>query len=169
MTVPHNVADRLAQVPSHAYISVMFDALLRRLTAPAPTHLPDVDARIALAALLVRIARTDGDYAAVEVARIDRILAQRFTLSPFEAAKLRSDAETLEAEAPDTVRFTRALKSAVAVEDRIGLMQAMWAVALADGGRAAEEEQVLRLVANLLGLTDRDSAIARQSVGKTGV
>jgi len=48
------------------------------------------------------------------------------------------------------------------------LMQALWAVALADGARAAEEEQVLRLVANLLGLTDRDSALARQTVERAG-
>ncbi len=41
-------------------------------------------------------------------------------------------------------------------------MVALWSVALADGGRAAEEEQLLRLVANLLGLTDVDSAFARQ-------
>lgn len=147
----------------------MFDTLLRRLMAPAPARLPDVEARLALAALLVRIARTDGDYAAAEVARIDRVLAERFSLSPFEAAKLRADAEVLEAEAPDTVRFTRALKVAVAIEDRIELMQALWAVAMADGHRGAEEEQVLRLVANLLGLTDRDSALARQAVGRGGV
>lgn len=147
----------------------MFDTLLRRLMAPAPTRLPDVEAHLALAALLVRIARTDGDYASVEVARIDRVLAERFSLSPFEAAKLRADAEVLEAEAPDTVRFTRALKEAVAIEDRVGLMQALWAVALADGGRGADEEQVLRLVASLLGLTDRESALARQAVERGGV
>lgn len=140
----------------------MFDALLRRLAAPAPARLPDPEARLALAALLVRIARTDGDYAPSEVARIDRVLAGRFALSPFEVVKLRSDAEVLEAEAPDTVRFTRALKDAVALEDRMGLMQALWEVALADGTRTAEEEQLLRLVASLLGLSDRQSAQARQ-------
>ncbi|HEX9857597.1 MAG TPA: TerB family tellurite resistance protein [Paracoccaceae bacterium] len=140
----------------------MFDALLRRLAAPAPTRLPDPEARLALAALLVRIARTDGDYAPAEVARIDRVLTNRFGLSPFEVAKLRADAEVLEAEAPDTVRFTRALKEAVMLEDRMGLMQALWEVALADGTRAAEEEQLLRLVASLLGLSDRQSALARQ-------
>lgn len=142
----------------------MFDALLRRLTAPAPTRLPDPEARLALGALLVRIARSDNDYAPSEAARIDRVLATRFALSPPQAAALRAEAEVLEAEAPDTVRFTRALKDAVAHEDRAGLMEALWAVALADGGRAAEEEQVLRLVANLLGLSDRESALARQRV-----
>lgn len=140
----------------------MFESLLKRLAAPAPTRLPDPEARLALAALLVRVARADHVYIPSEAARIDRVLAGRYGLSPFAAAALRAEAEHLEAAAPDTVRFTRALKAAVAHEDRAGLMQALWAVALADGARAAEEEQVLRLVANLLGLTDRDSAQARQ-------
>jgi uncharacterized tellurite resistance protein B-like protein len=60
------------------------------------------------------------------------------------------------------VRFTRALKQAVAHGDRQALLQALWFVALADGARAAEEEQVLRLVAHLLGLTDVESAQARK-------
>jgi uncharacterized tellurite resistance protein B-like protein len=136
--------------------------ILRRLLAPEPARLPEPDARLALAALLVRIARTDGLYAAEEVERIDRVLAQYHGLGPFEAAKLRTEAEDLEREAPDTVRFTRALKLAVAVEDRSRLMTALWSVALADGLRDAEEEQLMRMVANLLGLTDVDSATARQ-------
>ncbi|MEH6774017.1 MAG: TerB family tellurite resistance protein, partial [Cereibacter changlensis] len=116
----------------------MFDALIRRLTAPAPDRLPEPEADLALAALLVRIARADGHYAEAEIDRIDKVLIARHGLSPFEAAKLRREAEAFEAEAPDTVRFTRALKDAVAVDDRASVMQALWAVALADGGRDDE-------------------------------
>ena len=76
------------------------------------------------------------------------------------------EAEALEAEAPDTVRFTRALKEAVPLEDRAALVEAMWSVALADGARDAEEDQLMRLVANLLGLGDRDSALARQRAAR---
>ena len=140
----------------------MFENLLRSLLAPAPTRLPEPDARLALAALLVRIAKTDGLYSAEEVERIDRILMTHHHLDPFEVARLRSEAEALEAEAPDTVRFTRALKEAVALEDRADLMTALWSVALADGLREAHEDRLMRLVANLLGLTDVDSALARQ-------
>ncbi len=134
------------------------------MTAPEPETLPEPDARLALAALLVRVARSDGDYATVEASRIDRILVHRHGLSPFEAAKLRGEAEDLEAEAPDTVRFTRAIKDGVPLDDRIAVMKALWAVALADGDRDAEEDGFLRLVANLLGINDRDSALARQAV-----
>lgn len=142
----------------------MFADFIRRLTDPAPQQLPDPDARLALAALLVRIARSDGDYSEDEIARIDRILATRHGLSPFEVTKLRSDAETLETEAPDTVRFTRALKDAVAYEDRAALIEALWEVVLADGVRDQEEDALLRLVAPMLGVNDRDSNFARQRV-----
>ncbi|MFC2966740.1 tellurite resistance TerB family protein [Acidimangrovimonas pyrenivorans] len=142
----------------------MFADLLRGLLAPAPQRLPEPDARLALAALLVRIARSDGDYAEEEIAQIDCILSCHHGLSPFEAGKLRQQAEALEAEAPDTVRFTRALKDAVPYEDRIDMIEAMWAVVLADGKRDQEEDSLLRLVANLLGVNDRDSNIARLKV-----
>jgi uncharacterized tellurite resistance protein B-like protein len=142
----------------------MFEHLLKRLLAPAPTPLSAEEAHLALAALMVRIARADGDYSETEVLRIDRLLVQFYGLSPFAAARLRAEAEVLEAEAPDTVRFTRALKDAVPHEDRMELMCALWAVALADGARAAEEEALIRMVAPLLGISDRDSALARQRV-----
>ena len=142
----------------------MFADFLNRLTAPHPAPLSDPDARLALTALLVRIAKSDGDYATDEVERIDRIITKRYSLSPFETAKLRGDAETLEAEAPDTVRFTRAIKDAVAYDDRIAVVEALWSVVLADRVREIEEDALLRLVANLLGVNDRDSALARQRV-----
>ena len=147
---------------------MMFADLLKRLIDPEPEQLPDPDARLALTALLVRIARSDGDYAEAEVDRIDRILARRYGLSPFEAAYLRGQAETLEEEAPDTVRFTRAIKDAVPYEDRSAVIEALWAVVLADGVRDDEENALVRLVANLLGINDRDSALARQRVEARG-
>jgi uncharacterized tellurite resistance protein B-like protein len=144
---------------------MMFDNLLRRLMA-ANAPLPEPDAKRALAALLVRVARADGDYASLEKTTIDQALAQHFSLSPFAAAALRAEGEQLESEAPDTVRFTRALKGAVSLEDRLGLMSALWQTALADGKRDAEEDRLLRLVSNLLGLTDVESALARQKADK---
>jgi uncharacterized tellurite resistance protein B-like protein len=142
----------------------MFGDFLKRLTAPDPKPLNDDDARLALTALLVRIARADGDYAPEEKERIDRITGARFALSPFEASALRSAAATLESAAPDTVRFTRAIKDAVSFDDRIAVVEALWQVVLADGQRDAEEDALVRLAANLLGINDRDSALARQRV-----
>jgi uncharacterized tellurite resistance protein B-like protein len=110
---------------------------------------------------MVRIARTDHFYAAEEVERIERVLMQRYGIDPFAAADLRRAAEELETAAPDTIRFTRALKEAVPLPDRAGLLQSLWSVALSDGSRDADEDQMLRLIANLLGLTDVESGLAR--------
>lgn len=139
----------------------MIADLLRRMTAPEPKPLTHGDARLALAALLVRLARSDGDYAAIEKQQIDRALAHRYALSDSEARALRAEAEALEAEAPDTVRFTRAIKDCVAYEDRVHVIEAMWFVALADGSRDHEEDALLRMVAPMLGVNDRDSNLAR--------
>ncbi len=144
----------------------MIADILRALLAPAPPRLPEPDARLALAALLVRMAKTDGLYSAEEVERIEKILMARHGLGPFEAARLRTEAEELETQAPDTIRFTRALKAAVPLEDRTALLTALWSVALADGLRDAGEDQMMRLLANLLGLTDVDSGLARQQATK---
>jgi len=146
----------------------MFADLLNRLFQPEPDPLDDGDARLALTALLVRVARSDGDYAASEIIRITRIIEARYALSHAEAETLRMDAETLESEAPDTVRFTRAIKDAVPYEDRVAVIEALWQVALADGERESHEDSLLRLVSNFLGISDRDSALARQRVTSTG-
>lgn len=140
----------------------MFADLINRLTANDPEPMNDGDARLALTALLVRIARSDNEYAPAEIAQIDRITEARYGLSKSEAENLRKEAEEVEAGAPDTVRFTRAIKDAVPYDSRRGVVEAMWQLVLADGDRADAENALMRLTANLLGVTDRDSALARQ-------
>ncbi|NVO23457.1 TerB family tellurite resistance protein [Donghicola mangrovi] len=142
----------------------MFADFLRRLTAPAIDPLTEGDARLALTALLVRIARSDEDYALSEIELIDRITASRYGLSPADARALRAEAEQLEAEAPDTVKFTTAIKHAVPYEDRLGVIESLWQVVLADGQRDDAEDALLRTVSRFLGISDMDSALARQRV-----
>lgn len=142
----------------------MFGDLFKRLTAPDPAPLSDTDARIALGALLVRLARSDGSYDSDEIAQIDAVLMQRYGLADFDVADLRSQCELAEAEAPDTVRFTKAIKDAVDYEDRIGVIEALWSVVMADGVRDRHEDAMLRMVAPLLGVSDQDSHKARMRV-----
>lgn len=143
----------------------MFRNLLSRLFAEdaAGARLNGHDAEVAVAALLVRLARADDQYGAAEIQRIDQILARRHGLSRAEAAERRAAAEMIEAEAPDTVRFTRTIKDRIDLSDRHQIIAAMWEIVYADGQRSPDEESLVRLVAGLLGVNDRDSALARQS------
>ncbi|NEU34681.1 TerB family tellurite resistance protein, partial [bacterium LRH843] len=58
----------------------MFNDFLSRLLQPEPKPLADEDARLALTALLVRVARADGHFDPDERARIDRIVETRYGL-----------------------------------------------------------------------------------------
>ena len=142
----------------------MFADFLKRLTQPEPDTLVETEARLALAALLVRLAGADNEYVQAEKDRIEAVLQSRYTLTPEGAQALRVEAEALEAEAPDTVRFTRAIKDAVTYDNRIGVIEALWEVALADGKRDDDEDALVRLAASLLGVSDVDNAKARQRV-----
>jgi uncharacterized tellurite resistance protein B-like protein len=140
----------------------MLSDLLRRLTGePTPQPLHPDDARLAMAALMVRVARTDGSYTAEERARIDRVLQETYRIGAGDAAALRGHAEAAEAQAPDTVQFTRLIKAAVPYEHRTDVVEALWGVAAADGINA-DERGLMRLVADLVGVSDRDSGLARQ-------
>ena len=127
-----------------------------------PERMSDEDGRLALAALMVRAARADDHYLPEEREIIERTLSERYGLSGSDARQLRLGAEQVEADAPDTVRFTRVIKQAVPYEDRMAVAEALWTVVLADDHRDAEEDGFLRLVVNLIGVADRDSGIARQ-------
>ena len=143
----------------------MFQNLIDLFSKPdSRVDLKPKDAQAALASILVRIARADDHYAAEEQQMITNVLKTRYLLSDADAQKLKEDAEILEEQAPDTVRFTKIVKNTVLYEDRRGVVEALWRVALADGSRDHEEDGFIRLVVNLLGVNDRDSGLARQKV-----
>ncbi|MCC1482341.1 TerB family tellurite resistance protein [Roseibaca sp. Y0-43] len=131
----------------------MIGRLFRKPEAPKP------DGRVAVAALLVRVARTDGEYAAAEVAVIRDILTRRYG-----SAELLPQAEVFEENAGDTVHLTKIIKDEIPHDDRMAYLQDLWRVVLADETRDFEEDGFMRLASNLLGMADRDSALARQAV-----
>jgi uncharacterized tellurite resistance protein B-like protein len=138
----------------------MLGNLLRHLAAP-PRALAPEESRVALAALMVRLCRSDDTYSVTEQRRIDATLARYYRLPAAAAAAVRAEAEELEAAAQDTVQFTRLVKEAVPYEERTGIVETLWRVAAADGINA-DEHGLMRLVANLLGVSDVDSGLARQ-------
>ena len=144
----------------------MFGSLLSKLTQPNPVPLADDDARLAITALLVRLARSDHAYGATEIDEINRILSKRYGLTPDAAAALLHEAEEVEAVAPDTVRFTNAVKDGVPLDDRMAVIEAAWSVVLADGVRTAEEDALMRMIPRFLGITDRESNEARLRAAK---
>ena len=122
---------------------------------------PD-DARLAITALMIRVARSDDDYSKAELNNIISLISARFKLSNAEANELIKEAELVEEQAPDTVRFTKSIKSAIDFDDRIAIIEDLWSVVLTDSFRDTNEDALIRTVVSLLGVSDKDSAVARQ-------
>jgi len=141
----------------------MISNFLRSILSEKPDPVSTEDAHVALAALLVRIAKSDSQYDRSEVETIKHVLMTQFKMSEEKSISTIETAEQLEAEAPDTVRFTRALKNTIPFESRRQIIEGLWQVALADDARDSQEDAIIRLAAQLLGVTDVQSAEARKS------
>ncbi len=135
--------------------------LMRSLRAPQPEPLPEPDEKLALGALMVRVAKSDHRYQFAEISRIDRLLGSLYGLDPVAAAKMRATCEKLEHAAPETGHFAHIIRESVRFEARIDALEALWEVVLADGMRRDAELEVMTAAQEALGLSAADSETAR--------
>ena len=122
------------------------------------------DERVALTALLIKIAKSDYEFSSLEKSSIKIILKKRFSISELEVTDLITKAELLEDESSESVRFTKVIKEFVPLEKRNEIIEIFWELVLADGIREDDENSLLRILGSLLGVNDRDIAFARQNV-----
>ena len=138
----------------------MFESLVNRLRGKRKeAPLPEPDEQLALGALLVRVAKSDNHYDAVEIGEIDRILAASFDLNPIEAAKMRATCEKLEAQAPGTPDFALLIRQTVDYPHRLEMIRALWRVIMADGDHVREEDETLVEIENIFGIHPDDRPV----------
>ena len=117
---------------------------------------PEEREQLALASLLVEMARADFDEADAEHAAIIELLAQHFELTHAEAEALVEKAQNSNDSAVCLFDFTRALHQALDAEQRLGVIRLLWQVALADAKLDKYEDYLVRKVADLLYVPDSD-------------
>lgn len=146
----------------------MFDkikALLQQGGLKAPAAAEAFSERdIAVAALLLEAASTDGDYAEGEHGELSALLMRKLGLTGERALALLSAARTRQRAAVELFKFTDAVKRAMNEEERGGVVEMLWEVVYADGVLDAFEDRLIRSVAALLHVPDRIRAEARQRV-----
>ncbi len=139
---------------------MIWDHLLDRLRGKSDdAPLPEPDEKLALGALLVRVAKSDDNYHALEISEIDRILSATFGLNPIEAAKLRATCEKLEHNAPGTPDFALLIRENVDYPHRLDVTKKLWSVIEADGKHVPAEDASLHEIEKLMGIKPEDSAL----------
>ena len=142
----------------------MIDRLLDLLSgraAPAVARSAD-DVQHAVAALLVEAARMDEHFDAAERTTIERVLAQKFDLDSHTVAALIEAAEQSVQRATQYYSFTRQINDRLSEEEKIRVIEMLWKVAYSDGVLDPHEDMLLRRIAGLIHVTDRDRGLARQ-------
>lgn len=118
--------------------------------------------QVSVAILLVEAARMDSAFDADERSAVEQLLSRRFELDDPAARTLLTVAERKAEESVELYTVTRTVKDAFAYEDRIELMQMLWEVAYADGTLHDYEANLMRRVAGLVYVSDRESGEARK-------
>ena len=144
----------------------MLDRLKRLFEAKdeAPRAHAFEDRQLAAAALLVEAAMMDASFDAAERERIETLLREHFNLSAEETAALLTEAERAARESVQWHGFTQAIKEGFEHAERVRLIEMLWEVAYADGRLHDYEASLLRRIAGLLYVSDRESGEARKRV-----
>ena len=119
-------------------------------TEAPPRPMPEADAQHLLGALMLRMANADATLRFEEIRVMDRLLAERFSLSAIAAAKLRAESGRLAEALPPTAELGPLLRAKMDADQRIGLRQALRDVALADGDIAPSEARMIEDVSAML-------------------
>lgn len=106
--------------------------------------------RLAVAALLVEIARADHDEQAVEHSAITGLVARHFQLDNAAAEELLAEARSAVEDAVSLRQFTAPLHDALSYADKLAIIAMLWSVALEDSTLDKYEDYLISKVAELL-------------------
>jgi uncharacterized tellurite resistance protein B-like protein len=112
--------------------------------------------RVAAAALLIETARADFTQDAAEEAALEALLCSTLQLDRREVKELVALAESRVNEATSLYEFTRVINDHYNAEQKLQLIDSMWAVAYADGNLDKYEEHLIRQVAELTYVPHQD-------------
>ena len=117
---------------------------------------------LAVAALLIEAARMDSTFDVAERGSIENLLATKFNLDGQAVRQLIDDAQREVEYSTQYFPFTNAISKNMTIEQRTEIIEMMWSVAYSDGVLDPHEDMLLRQVAGLLHVPDRERGLARQ-------
>ena len=132
--------------------------------APSADRDHDQELRLAAAALLVEAARMDGAMDGAERQAIVEQLRACFDLDGEETDALIEVAGATVEQASQLYPFTRVIKDRFSEDERIRMIEMLWTVAYADHHLHDYEASLVRRIAGLIYVADRDNGAARKRV-----
>ncbi|HET7084672.1 MAG TPA: TerB family tellurite resistance protein [Rhizomicrobium sp.] len=125
-----------------------------------PPHVPNL--RLSVAVLMVEAALQDEHFCERERGMIQSLLTRRFALTDAEYGQLIAAAEEQNKQMVQLHGHTSDINDTMEMAERVELIGMLWDVAYADDQLHPEEELLIRRIAGLISVGDRDRVVARQ-------
>ena len=122
------------------------------------------DGILEIASLFIRVGKLDNHLDKIEMETIKEILFKRFHIDKDKLDLILKEAEEHESNINDNVQLTRKIKNFINYEERYELLKDTWKIILSDKLKSHEEVSYMRLLCKLLGLSDKDNALARKEI-----
>ena len=132
----------------------------RRKPQSPPPHVPDP--RLSVAVLMVEAALQDEHFCERERGMIQTLLMRRFSLTAEQYAQLIECAEQQNKQMVQLLGHTSDIAETMAMAERVSVIGMLWDVAYADDQLHPEEELLIRRIAGLISVGDRDRVMARK-------
>ena len=123
-----------------------------------------LDEKLAAVALMCEVAAQDGTFDEAERVKILSLLQARFSFEEKEAEELFNTAKKMQEDSNQLLYFTRKIKDHYDMEGRHRLMEFLWEVVFADGKEDDFESNLMRRLAGLLYVEDKDNGRIRKKV-----
>ena len=126
--------------------------------------------KLASAALLARAAWLDGNLDAAEETALNRLMVERFSINETEAQAIITEATEDVDNGNDIYKYTKVVRNSFDNAERVALMEMLWQIVYSDGELHDFEATLMRRLAGLLYVDDRESGAARKrALEKLGV
>lgn len=142
--------------------------LARRLGNPIDDGTDAADYRLAVATLMVEVARSDGRFLDAERQTLAAALRHSFGLDDVATAALLDAAETEASASTSDYPFTRLINDRGSPEQKSRLIRDLWAIAHADGDIDEYEEYLVRKIAGLIHMPHAEFIATRLATENDG-
>lgn len=149
-----------------ANLKKLFESTLGGVADGTLSRLEPVE--LATAALLVELARADFTSTDGEIAMARRLLAERFGLDAGAVQSLMDRAVRRADQAVSLHEFTHQLNRELEPKEKSAVIEMLWRLSLVDQRLDKHEEQLIRRIAGLLHVSDRELLRLREKIRAQG-
>jgi len=151
-------------------LSAEKDELITQLQKIETPKFPPKKYQVATAALLIEIAKADGDFSAEERKRIIDLMKKDFDLDDDLVADLLDLSEQKVKDSISVYEFSKIINETFTRQEKIELLKNLWRIVYVDGRLDSHEDQLIKIIGSTLNLEHKDiigaKLFVKQEMGK---